>query len=108
LSALAWSVKYILAGISRPAAKGLYFKGGRFEFADGADLIPKDPELKWIVLTRIQQRLIGPFDYTDIARSFDGAMARYGSDTWNFTAMYCRPQKLNDPHAARAKRLYSW
>ena len=37
-----------------------------------------------------------------------GLMARYGSDTWNFTAMYCRPQKLNDPHAARAKRLYSW
>lgn len=73
--------------------KGLYFKGGRFEFSDGADLIPADPELNWIVLTRIQQRLIGPFDYTDIARSFDGAMVRYGSDTWNFTAMYGVPTK---------------
>jgi hypothetical protein len=45
------------------------------------------------VLTRIQQRLIGRFDYTDIARSFDGAMARYGSETWNFTAMYGVPTK---------------
>jgi hypothetical protein len=73
--------------------RGLYFKGGRFEFADGTDLIPRDPELNWIVLTRIQQRLIGRFDYTDIARSFDGAMARYGSETWNFTAMYGVPTK---------------
>jgi len=74
-------------------AKGTYFKGGRFEFSDGTDLIPEDPELKWIVTKRIQQRLIGPFDYTDVARSFDGALARYGSDAWNLTAMYGKPTK---------------
>jgi hypothetical protein len=73
--------------------KGLYFKGGRFEFADGTDLIPRDPELNWIVLTQIQQRLIGPFDYTDVARSFDGAMARYGSGRGTSPrCMACRPR----------------
>src|SRR5579871_772643 len=73
--------------------KGTYFKGGRFEFSDGADLIPDDPELKWIVNKRIQQRLIGPFDYTDVARSFDGVLARYGAPQWNLTAMYGVPTK---------------
>lgn len=73
--------------------KGLYFKGGRFDFADGADLMPEDPDLKWIVLNRIQQRLIGPFAYTDIMRSFDGALARYDTSGWNLTAMYGVPTK---------------
>jgi hypothetical protein len=73
--------------------QGTYLKGGRFEFADGTDLIPRDPELRWLVKMRIQQRLIGPFDYTDIARSFDGALARYGSPQWNLTAMYGVPTK---------------
>jgi len=74
-------------------AEGAYLKGGRFEFSDGADLIPEDPELKWIVTKRIQQRLIGPFDYTDVARSFDGVLARYGAPQWNLTAMYGVPTK---------------
>src|SRR5579885_1226582 len=73
--------------------QGTYLKGGRFEFADGADLMPQDPELRWLVTRRIQQRLIGPFDYTDVARSFDGALARYGSARWNLTAMYGVPTK---------------
>jgi hypothetical protein len=73
--------------------RGLYVKGGRFGFADGTDLIPEVPQLKWLVLNRIQQRLIGPFTYTDIMRSFDGAMMRYGHDGWNFTAMYGVPTK---------------
>jgi hypothetical protein len=45
------------------------------------------------VMNRIQQRLIGPFTYTDIMRSFDGALVRYGRDGWNFTAMYGVPTK---------------
>ncbi len=72
---------------------GLSIKGGRFEFADGAEIIPEDPELKWLVLNRIQQRLIGPFGFTDVMRSFDGAVTSYGGAAWKATAMYGVPTK---------------
>lgn len=74
---------------------GLHVKGGRFEFFDGAEFMPADldPQLKWIVLNRIQQRLIGNFGFSDIQRSFDGAAASYGQGRWQVTAMYGVPTK---------------
>jgi len=72
---------------------GLSIKGGRFEFADGAEIIPEDPELKWLTLNRIQQRLIGPFGFTHVMRSFDGAVTSYGGEAWKATAMYAVPTK---------------
>jgi Alginate export len=75
--------------------KGLHVKGGRLEFGDGAEFMPAklDPQLKWIVLNRIQQRLIGNFGFSDIQRSFDGAVVSYGRDRWQVTAMYGVPTK---------------
>lgn len=75
------------------AIEGLNFKGGRFEFFEGQDLLPKDPQLKWIVTNEIAQRLIGNFGFSDVMRSFDGATASYGSPTWNVTAMYGVPTR---------------
>ena len=38
------------------AIEGLDVKGGRFEFNEGQDLMPKDPQLRWIVTNQIAQR----------------------------------------------------
>jgi hypothetical protein len=73
--------------------KGLDLKGGRFEFFDGAEMTPEDPELKWLVTNRIQQRLIGNFGFSEVMRSFDGAVASYGTGAWKATAMYGVPTK---------------
>jgi len=73
--------------------EGLDVRGGRFEFNEGQDLMPKDPQLKWIVLNQISQRLIGNFGWSDAMRSFDGAMVSYGHPNWNVTAMYGIPTR---------------
>jgi hypothetical protein len=73
--------------------KGSTFQGGRFEFFDGAELMPDEPELKWLVTNRIQQRVIGNFGFTDVLRSFDGLVAGYAHDGWTGTLMYGKPTK---------------
>src|SRR4051794_17457418 len=45
---------------------------GRFEFSDGAELTPKNGTLATLKNTRIAQRMIGSFGWTDVGRSFDG------------------------------------
>ena len=75
--------------------KGFDFKGGRFEFFDGAEYQPQGlkPELKWLLLNRISQRLVANFGFSDVMRSFDGAVATYGNETWQATLMYGSPTK---------------
>jgi hypothetical protein len=73
--------------------RGLNIKGGRFEFNEGQDLIPSDPQLRWILNNQVSQRLIGNYQFSDVMRSFDGALARYGGAQWNFTAMYGVPTR---------------
>lgn len=45
---------------------------GRFEFSDGAEITPKNAALATLKKDRIAQRLIGPFGFTHVGRSFDG------------------------------------
>ncbi len=73
--------------------KGFDIKGGRFEFNEGQDLMPTDPQLQWLVNYQISQRLIGNYQFSDVMRSFDGAVARYGNANWNVTAMYGVPTR---------------
>jgi hypothetical protein len=44
----------------------------------GKNLVPKDAQLKWLVLNEISRRLIRNFGWSDVMRSFDGALIRYG------------------------------
>ncbi len=66
---------------------------GRFEFADGSERIPKDPTLHWLRRQRIQERLIGPFGFTHITRSFDGVLGVWEQPQGTLTLALFRPTK---------------
>lgn len=63
---------------------------GRFEFFDGVELHPKDPQMLWLQNNRMQQHLIGNFGFSNALRSFDGGDFHFGSDNWDVTAMAAR------------------
>jgi hypothetical protein len=66
---------------------------GRFEFQDGAEVIPEDVTLATLVRTRIAQRLIGNAGWTAVGRSFDGAQFSYNLGKSNVTVMGARPTR---------------
>ena len=66
---------------------------GRFEFSDGGEVKSKDETLATLKNDRIGQRLIGPFGFSHVMRSFDGIHYRYSGGAWNFTAMGAIPTR---------------
>jgi hypothetical protein len=74
-----------------PGMPGLALTGGRFEYSDGGETVPADPSLAWLKKSRIAERLIGPFNYTMVGRSFDGAKLVYDAPAFNLTATAFRP-----------------
>jgi hypothetical protein len=74
-----------------PGVPGLSVTGGRFEYSEGLETVPEDPALAWIERNRIAERLVGPFNYTHVGRSFDGVKAVYDHALGNVTALAVRP-----------------
>ncbi len=70
---------------------GLALTAGRFEYSDGLETVPADPTLASVKRTRLAERLIGPFGYTHVTRSFDGARLTYDQPSFNVTAFASRP-----------------
>ena len=66
---------------------------GRFGFADGGEVTPKDETLAIVKRDGIAQRLIGIFGFSDVQRSFDGVHAAYSNGGWNFTAVSMIPTR---------------
>ncbi len=64
---------------------GLSGRAGRLLYSDALDVPATNPNLKWIQLNRLSQRLLGPFDYTHVGRSFDGAHIGYDVGLLNVT-----------------------
>ncbi|MFA0747127.1 alginate export family protein [Fervidibacter sp.] len=71
---------------------------GRFEFGEGTERMPKDPNLSWLRRNRIQERLIGLFGFVHVQRSFDGIL--WTQDNWsekrnrdNLTIALLRPTR---------------
>jgi hypothetical protein len=64
------------------------FRFGRFEFADGSEVVPPDPDLAGLKQERINQRLIGTFNYA--LRSFDGVQFNYSKGRSDVMAMAAR------------------
>src|SRR5690606_18710187 len=73
------------AGAKNLFGSGVSVRGGRQLYADGAEAPATHPNLKWLQTWRISQRLIGPFDYTHVGRSFDGGQIAWDSELFNVT-----------------------
>jgi hypothetical protein len=82
----AWASSRELFGVS-----GLVVKAGRQLYSNAVEATAKDPNLAWLQYNRLSQRLIGPFDYTHIGRSFDGGQLGYDAAQWNATAFGFKP-----------------
>lgn len=67
-------------------ASGVSLQAGRQLFRDGLEAPSADPTLLWLQKNRIAERLVGPFDYTHVGRSFDGAQLAYDDAAVNVTA----------------------
>jgi hypothetical protein len=72
---------------------GLSLRLGRFEFQDGGEVAAKDPTVAAIKRDRIQQRLLGPFVFTHVMRSFDGFHAVYNRPKVNYTLIGAVPTR---------------
>ena len=70
---------------------GLAATVGRYEYRDGLETVPGDPALSALKRTRIAERLVGPFEFTHVTRSFDGVRLACDRPGWNVTVIGTRP-----------------
>jgi hypothetical protein len=66
---------------------------GRTEFADGGELTPASPTLAAVKGQRIAQRLVGPFGWSHVGRSFEGLLYTWARPGWNATILAARPTR---------------
>src|SRR5260370_10605875 len=66
---------------------------GRFEFQDGSEVTAKNPTLGVIKRDRVHQRLIGPFVFTHVMRSFDGFHLVHNKPKINYTLIGAFPTR---------------
>lgn len=64
--------KQALMSFKGLGGKSALLKAGRFEFADGSEMAPKNATLMTLKTTRINMRLLGHFGWAHVGRSFDG------------------------------------
>ncbi len=64
---------------------GLRLRGGRLSVAEGAEVMSKDPTIDWIKRMRVSQRLLGPFGWSHVGRSYDGFTLSWTRGAYNFT-----------------------
>ncbi len=66
---------------------------GRFEWMDGSEATPKDATLAALKRDRINQRLIGPFGWSHVGRSFDGFHYTANKGRINYTLVGALPTR---------------
>jgi hypothetical protein len=72
---------------------GASVTGGRFEYRDGLETVPTDPTLATLKRERVAERLLGPFGFSHVGRTFDGAKVAFDRAAWNLTAVGFRPTR---------------
>ncbi|HEV7733805.1 MAG TPA: alginate export family protein [Candidatus Binatia bacterium] len=85
------SEPFLKLGFLTYRSSGLALTGGRFEVRDGLETTPGDATLAFVKKTRIAERLVGPFDFTHVTRSFDGMRATWDRPGLNLTAFATKP-----------------
>jgi hypothetical protein len=66
---------------------------GRFLFLDGSELAPKDSTLATLKQSRVSQRLLGDFGFSDVGRSFDGLHYSFSQPTNDITVVAATPTR---------------
>ena len=64
---------------------------GRIEFADGSETTPANATLATLKRDHIAHRLLGPFTFSHVGRSFDSAQYSRNTNTSNITLLAARP-----------------
>jgi hypothetical protein len=82
---------FVKQAFVRWAANGHALRAGRFEFVDGAERAVADPTLAAVKAQRASQRLLGPFGFSAVGRSFDGVHYSGGRAATNYTLALMRP-----------------
>ena len=82
---------FLKQGFATVRGAGFSLTGGRFEYRDGLETVPGDATLATLKRTRIAERLVGPFDFTHVTRSFDGVRIAYDQPDWNATVLAVHP-----------------
>lgn len=78
-------------GLGRSNASSLRL--GRFEFQDGAEVTAANATMGVVKRDRVHQRLIGPFVFTHVMRSFDGVHYVYDTPGVNYTLVAAAPTR---------------
>jgi hypothetical protein len=84
---------FLKLGFLELRRRGLTAQLGRFDVRDGLETIPTNPSLLYLKRERISERLVGPFDFTHVTRSFDGGLFAYDRPSWNATAYGALPTR---------------
>lgn len=84
-------IKQGFVRVRRGIGAGNQLRLGRFEFIDGAEVMPADPSLAWLKRERIAHRLLGPFTFSHVGRSLDGAQVTHDGGRLNLTFVAARP-----------------
>ena len=84
--------KEVYVRLGSPAARdGHALRLGRLDFSDGMESLPADQTLARLKRERIGQRLLGPFGFTHVMRSYDGAQYSWTSRGRQLWLMAVRP-----------------
>jgi hypothetical protein len=81
---------YVRIG-SPPSGDGHALRVGRFDFAEGIETIPRDATVARLKRERLGHRLLGPFSFTHVMRSYDGAQYSWTSRGRQLLLMGARP-----------------
>jgi len=63
---------------------------GRFEFTEGAETTPSNPTLAALKREHVANRILGPFSFTHVGRSFDGVHYSRNAKSGNLTFVGAR------------------
>lgn len=103
-------IKQGFVRLRRGLGAGNQFRIGRFEFVDGAEVVPADATLAWLKRERIAHRLLGTFAWSHVGRSFDGGQFTHDGGRLNLTFLGARPTEgvfqLNGWDELRIRVLY--
>lgn len=84
--------KEVYVRVGRPPGQdGHALRLGRFDFVDGVETVPEDATLARLKRERIGHRLLGPFSFTHVQRSYDGAQYSWTTRRRQLLLLAARP-----------------